>query len=309
MGDDRVSQKRKENLMRYALHPPNFADPEELVEMGVAAEAAGWDGFFLWDHLFAGPSFPVPMADPWVVLGAVAVRTERMRLGTAVTPLARRRPQKVARETVTVDQLSGGRMILGVGLGNPPSDEFGAFGEAADLRTISARLDEAIEVVAGLWSGQPFDHQGRFFTVRGAQFLPEPVQRPRIPIWVAAQAGYRAPLVRAARWDGVVLAGMNQEGGVDPLTEDQLKTALRELDHLRRGLERFDIAVVTDGLPSDAVSEMYADLGVTWVLATGWVSQLDELIQARSPHMKSMPARPMSQPRVPDLAERSPAPE
>ncbi|HEX6302143.1 MAG TPA: LLM class flavin-dependent oxidoreductase [Acidimicrobiia bacterium] len=268
--------------MRYALHPPNFADPEDLVEMGVAAEAAGWDGFFLWDHVFAGPAFPVPMADPWVVLGAVAVKTKRMRLGTAVTPLARRRPQKVARETVTVDQLSGGRMTLGVGLGNPPTDEFGAFGEAADLPTISARLDEALEVVAGLWSGQPFDHQGRFFTVRGAQFLPAPVQRPRIPIWVAAQAGYRAPLARAARWDGVVLAGMNQEGGVDPLTEDQLKTARRELAHLRSGLEGFEIAVVSDGLPSDTMSEMYVDLGVTWVLATGWVRQLNELVQARS---------------------------
>jgi alkanesulfonate monooxygenase SsuD/methylene tetrahydromethanopterin reductase-like flavin-dependent oxidoreductase (luciferase family) len=267
--------------MRFALHVPNFADPGELVEMGVAADAAGWDGFFLWDHLFAGPAFPVPMADPWVVLGGIAASTQRIRLGTMITPPARRRPQKLAREAVTVDRLSGGRMILGVGLGNPPADEYGSFGEPADRPTIAARLDEALDVVAGLWSGEPYQHAGRFFTVRGAQFLPTPVQQPRIPIWVAAQVSRRAPLVRAARWDGVVLAALNQEGGVDPLSESAVSDALHELEYLRGGLDGFDIAAVSDGMPGDEVVEMFGDLGVTWILATGWVSRLHELIASR----------------------------
>ena len=269
--------------MRFGLHVPNFADPEELVELAVAAEEAGWDGYFLWDHVFAGPAFPVPMVDPWALLGAVSVRTEKIKVGTAITPLARRRPQKVARETVTVDHLSGGRMVLGVGLGNPPADEYGAFGELADPPAIGARLDEALEVIRGLWSGEPFDHEGRFFTVRAAQFLPTPVQQPRIPVWVAAQVHRHAPLARAARWDGVVLADMNQEGGVDQLTEDHVRAALQEIEGHRGGLDGFDVAVVSDGIPTDGVAEMYSDVGVTWVLATGWVSQLHDLVKARTP--------------------------
>ena len=115
-------------MVRFALDLPNMAEPDDLVALGTTADRAGWDGVFLWDHVFGGPAFPVPMADPWVVLGALATTTERVRLGTAVTPVARRRPQKLARETVTVDRLSGGRLTLGVGLGSP-DDEFTAFGE------------------------------------------------------------------------------------------------------------------------------------------------------------------------------------
>jgi len=268
--------------MRYALHVPTLADPGELVEMGLAAEAAGWDGFFLWDHVFGGPAFPVPMVDPWVVLGGLAAKTERIKLGTMVTPLARRRPQKVARETVTLDHLSGGRLVLGVGLGNPPEDEYAAFGEAADSPTIAARLDEALEVVAGLWSSETYDHVGRFFTVKGAQFLPAPVQQPRIPVWVASQVSQRRTLRRAARWDGVVLAAIGQEG-VDQLKGNDVVEALHEIEAYRGSLEGFDVAVVSDGLPTADVVETYADIGVTWVLATGWIDQLQDLVRSRGP--------------------------
>lgn len=266
--------------MRFALHVPNFGDPGDLVEMGVVAEASGWDGFFLWDHLFGGPEFPIPMADPWVVLGGLAARTNRIRLGTAVTPLARRRPQKIARESVTVDQLSRGRMLLGVGLGNPPA-EYGAFGESTDLRVMAARLDEALEVIAGLWSGRPFDHDGGHFTVQGAQFLPTPLQQPRIPIWVACQVPNRAPLVRAARWDGVILAAMTDEGGVELPGADELAAAVAEIDRLRGGLDLFDVALVTQGMPARETIEMYQASGVTWLLVTGWDHQVRDLATTR----------------------------
>jgi alkanesulfonate monooxygenase SsuD/methylene tetrahydromethanopterin reductase-like flavin-dependent oxidoreductase (luciferase family) len=268
--------------MRYALHVPTFADPGELVEMGVAAEGAGWDGFFLWDHVFGGPSFPVPIVDPWVVLGGLATKTEHIKLGTVVTALARRRPQKVARETVTLDHLSGGRLVLGVGLGNPPEDEYAAFGEDADPPTIAARLDEALEVVAGLWGSDTYDHEGRFFTVRGAQFLPVPLQQPRIPVWVASQPSHRRPLQRAAGWDGVVLASMGQEGA-DQLEASDVMEALRVIETHRGSLEAFDVAVVSDGLPAEGVGDAYAEVGVTWVLVTGWISQLQDLVRLRSP--------------------------
>lgn len=263
--------------MRYAIHLPNFADPAELVQIGVDAEEAGWDGLFLWDHLFGGPEFPVPMADPWVVLGALAERTEDIRLGTAVTPLARRRPQKVAREAVTVDHLSGGRMVLGVGLGSPVEVEYGRFGETTDPVNIAGRLDEALTVITGLWTGELVDHEGDHFTVRQAQFLPPPVQQPRIPIWVACGLDSRSPLRRAARWDAVVLAAMNDQGGVDPITAPQFRTILDDLTELRGGLHDFDIAVVSDGLPDDETTDRYLAHGATWILVTAWIGQLHEL--------------------------------
>src|SRR5688500_7415612 len=125
----------------------------------MAAEASGWDGVFYWDHLYTSPAAPMPVADPWIVLGAVAARTSRVLLGPTVTPLPRRRPQKVAREAVTLDRLSGGRLVLGVGLGNPP-EEFSAFGDHANRPALGNRLDEALDVVTGLWHGTPFNYEG-----------------------------------------------------------------------------------------------------------------------------------------------------
>lgn len=265
--------------MQFALHVPNFAAPDELVDLGVTAEQVGWDGLFLWDHVYGGPEFAVPMADPWAVLGALAVRTEGLRLGTAVTPLARRRPQKVAREAVTVDLLSQGRMVLGVGLGNPPQ-EYGAFGEASGSGVTAARLDEALDVVAGLWTGEPFSYEGEHYTVTDAQFLPPPVQEPRIPVWAACVVPHTAPLARAARWDGVVLAGMTAEGGIDPVSPDQLRTAVETIDEERgpsASIDGFDVAVVSPGLPTGARLNAYEELGASWVLVTGWMDQLREL--------------------------------
>ncbi|MGD9755381.1 MAG: LLM class flavin-dependent oxidoreductase [Acidimicrobiia bacterium] len=134
-------------------------EPSRLVELGVAAEANGWDGVFVWHHVVGTPDFPVPMADAWVLLGALAVATETIRIGTTVTALPRHQPQEVARQSVTIDRLSGGRMILGVGLGEPPT-EYSALGRSTDRALLAQMLDESLDVVAGLWTGQPFSHQG-----------------------------------------------------------------------------------------------------------------------------------------------------
>jgi len=265
--------------VRFALSVPNFAEPSELVELGVRAERAGWHGVLLWDHLFGGPGFAVPMADPWVVLGALAVRTERIRLGTAITPLARRRPQKVARESVSVDRLSVGRMVLGVGLGSP-AEEYTAFHESADPHVRSAKLDEALEVLTGLWSGEPFDHHGPHYQVAGAQFLPEPLQRPRIPIWTACATLNDKTLARAARWDGVVLAKILDGAGIGELSVEELSRSIRDITRRRGSLEGFDVAVLNGGIPSETTLAGFAEVGATWVLVTGWMDQLHELAAA-----------------------------
>jgi alkanesulfonate monooxygenase SsuD/methylene tetrahydromethanopterin reductase-like flavin-dependent oxidoreductase (luciferase family) len=148
--------------MRFGMNVPpfgDFADPKALAELAQQAEAAGWDGFFIWDHIMFDPTFH-PITDPWIGLTAVALHTSRIRLGTMVTPLARRRPWKVARETVALDLVSKGRFILGVGLGDPVQWDYGFFGEQIDAKIRAKQLDESLEILTGLWSGEPFSYQG-----------------------------------------------------------------------------------------------------------------------------------------------------
>ena len=191
--------------MRYALDLPNmgsFADPRLLIDLAREAEQAGWDGFFLWDHL-GGREPNLPLVDPWIALAAIADSTERIRLGTMVTPLPRRRPWKVAREPASLDRLSGGRLILGVGVGSGRPTEWSGFHEETDFKRRGAMLDEGLAILTGLWSARPFEFRGAHYAVEEAEFLPAPVQQPRIPVWVAGYWPNKAPFRRGARWDGM----------------------------------------------------------------------------------------------------------
>jgi probable F420-dependent oxidoreductase len=192
--------------MRYAVNIPNFGsggDPRVLVDLARRAEAAGWDGFFAWDHVLVDPSWSVDIADPWIALAAIAQATERIRIGPMVAALPRQRPWMLARATTSLDRLSDGRLILGVGLGWPSDAEFGHFGEETDVRRRAAMLDEELAILDGLWRGEPFAFDGEHYRVAEATFLPRPLQEPRIPIWVGSlRPGPEAPLRRAARWDG-----------------------------------------------------------------------------------------------------------
>lgn len=195
--------------MRYALFLPIFdelADPVVVARLSAEAEEAGWDGVFVWDHLvYRAPVREV--ADPWITMAAMAAATEQIRLGPMVTPLPRRRPAKVARETATLDRLSGGRLTLGVGIGGDDSGELTGTGEPLDDRLRAGRLDESLEVVQAAWSGEPVHHRGEHYVVDGLTFRPTPVQqvdgRPAVPVWVAVRYGNTRPLRRAARHQGV----------------------------------------------------------------------------------------------------------
>lgn len=259
--------------MRIGLSIPVMDEPAALVDLGVAAETNGWDGVFLWHHVVGTPDFAVPMADAWVVLGALAARTERVRLGTTVTALPRHQPHEVARQAVTVDRLSGGRMVLGVGLGEPPS-EYTALGRPADRRTLAAMLDEGLEVVAGLWSGEPFSHSGEHYTVDGVQFLPTPLQQPRIPVWASAMTRNERTLGRAARWDGVILGAMTAEGGMAELPAEAVTEVAARPD------APADVVVAA---PPGTDPAVYEDAGATWLLVTGWLDELRGLAAAPPP--------------------------
>lgn len=258
--------------MRFGISIPAFADfsdPRTLAELARQAEAAGWDGFFVWDAIFFDPTFH-PMADPWVSLAAVAMSTRRMRIGTLVTPIARRRPWKLARETVSMDHLSNGRLILGVGLGDPVQWDFGFFDEATDPKLRAHRLDEGLEILTGLWSGQPFSYQGDQYNVKEVTFRPTPVQSPRIPIWVGGWWPNKRPLRRAARWDGVCPI---KGGGT--ITPEEWRELLAYVQKHRTSSTPFD-AVHSGATPGDNPSQAaelvkpYAEAGVTW-----WIEPVD----------------------------------
>ncbi|HWZ20595.1 MAG TPA: LLM class flavin-dependent oxidoreductase [Ktedonobacteraceae bacterium] len=197
--------------MRYGAYVPNFGpygDARVLADLAFEAEEAGWDGFFLWDQVSKTTLTPTvdPMVDTWIALTAIALRTRTILLGPLVTPLPRRRPWMVARETVSLDHLSGGRLVFGVGAGGGYYD-FEAMGEVKDAKALAALLDEGLEVLTDLWSGEQYSHDGIAYHIKEAQFLPPPLQSPRIPIWVANLWPSKAALRRAARWDGIVPIG------------------------------------------------------------------------------------------------------
>src|SRR5262245_25187260 len=211
--------------MRFSINIPNFgdfADARTVATVAVAAEEAGWDALFVWDHVVHNKvqRQGQPFGDPWMLLTAAALATSRLRLGTLVTPVARRRPEQLARQVATLDSLSGGRVIFSAGLGGPSDDEFGSFGEAVDPVVRAERLDEGLELLARYCSGQPVSHDGRHYQVRDVTLLPAAVQRPRPPVWIGGFWPHRRPMRRAARWDGVVpLFASARHGQVPPVDE------------------------------------------------------------------------------------------
>jgi alkanesulfonate monooxygenase SsuD/methylene tetrahydromethanopterin reductase-like flavin-dependent oxidoreductase (luciferase family) len=259
--------------MRFALNMPNFAefaDPATIVALARDAEAAGWDGFFLWDHINIFGAEPVPVADPWILLAAVAQATERIAIGTMVTPVPRRRPWVLARQTATLDRLSKGRLILGVGLGLPAETEFSAFGEDPDLSVRAQKLDEGLAILAGLWSGEAFEFHGRHYEVARTRFLPTPVQQPRIPVWVAGTWPKAGPLRRAATWDGYFPTTIRPDGSEgEPFTPDDIAAMRARLESMRAGrpIELITGDEVVDTKPLDLdYLRGFERAGITWYL-------------------------------------------
>jgi probable F420-dependent oxidoreductase len=250
--------------MRFAVNVPNFGaafgDVRVMVDLAREAEAAGWDGLFIWDHVLWLHPENQPVAEPWVTLAAIAAATERIRLGPLVAPLPRRRPWQVARQAATLDQLSGGRLVLGVGIGGDWFGDYSRFGEPADDKTHGAQLDEALAVLEGLWSGEPFSFAGEHYTVNDVQFLPRPVQQPRIPIWVAGVWPGTKPFRRAARFDGV--APMARQIDV-LLSPDDIRELRAYVEQHRTSVGPFDVVVGGPPLSAEQYAD-YAAAGVTW---------------------------------------------
>src|SRR5919106_1583581 len=256
-GCDMDNATSQDNGPHSAVWLPLFdhlAEPVVVANLAAEAEEAGWHAVFVWDNLRWRP--PIRQAaDPWITLAAIATATERVRLGPMVTPLARRRPVKVAMETATLDRLSGGRLTLGVGLGGDQfASELSKTGEQLDPRVRAQMLDESLEILTAAWSGEPVRHRGEHYTVDEMQFLPRPVQRPGVPVWVAGMPGNIKPLHRAARYDGFFPANLEHP--------DQLAEVVATLTELRKDATApYDIAV---GLPLGVDPVPYLNVGATW---------------------------------------------
>ncbi len=262
--------------MHYGITIPNFGDsyaPRTLAHWARDAERAGWDGFFVWDHVLHGN---FPHSDPWIDLAAIALATERIRIGPMVTPLPRRRPVKLARETVTLDHLSNGRLTLGVGSG-VRATEWEEMGDEANPKVRAAMLDEGLDLLTRLWSGEPVSFEGRHYTFRPTfdwtdepgRMLPVPLQSPRIPIWIAGTWPNKPPFRRAARWDGVyaISASPFAEG----LSPDDVRAMTAFIADQRASDIPFDIVVdgptpTNDPARASEIAATYAEAGATWWL-------------------------------------------
>jgi alkanesulfonate monooxygenase SsuD/methylene tetrahydromethanopterin reductase-like flavin-dependent oxidoreductase (luciferase family) len=282
---------RAGHLMRYGIVTSNlgeYADPRVAVRLARAAEAAGWEAFFVWDHL--GFVRHVPSGDPWVILSAVAASTQCMRLGPAVTPLARRRPQVVANALASLDILSGGRAIFGAGLGGVP-EEFSAFGGPGDARQRAAMLDEGLVILDGLLSGETVTRSGPHYTMEEVSLAPRPLQRPRVPIWIGGEG--KPALRRAARWDGWLAPATSHDGTPTMAkSPERIARMVAEIRRYRTTGEPFEVAVDGYSEAGDpALPHAYEVAGATWWLESihdvrGWPDEMFERIKAGPPRSR-----------------------
>jgi len=264
--------------MKYGIYLPTFTPfgrPQIIAGLAKDAEQAGWDGFFVWDDV-AGVD--KDMADPWISLAAAAAATQQVRLGALITPLARRRPWKFARETASLDHLSGGRLVVGVGVGGG-QEQFGDLGDEANQQVRGEMLDEALEVITGLWSGEDFQFEGRYYHLKPAVFRPATVQQPRIPVWVAGVWPHRRPMARMARWDGMfplfwgIADSAEQSARLREMVAEVLST--REKVVPVAGQQPFDVIVSGEtpaGQPDQTEAHIarFAAAGATW-----WLESLE----------------------------------
>jgi alkanesulfonate monooxygenase SsuD/methylene tetrahydromethanopterin reductase-like flavin-dependent oxidoreductase (luciferase family) len=259
--------------VKFGLYMPNygkvFGYAKNLANIAKQAENSGWDGFFIFDHILVEKPGKYELVDPWVALAAIAVKTEEIKFGTTVTPIPRRRPWKLARETVSIDHLSNGRLILSIGLGYPPDAEYDAFGEDPNDKVRGLKLDEGLNILFGLWEGNPFSYEGKYYRIDNVRFLPKPIQQPRIKVWGAGYWPGKAPFIRASKLDGIFPLAKRSHGKFTPENFKEIKDFIF---NYRKIKTPFDIVWLKGILPKAGQKinktelDNYEEVGVTWRL-------------------------------------------
>ncbi|MFX0069747.1 MAG: LLM class flavin-dependent oxidoreductase [Candidatus Hermodarchaeota archaeon] len=264
--------------MKYGIQFPNsggfFEDPKDVANLARDAEKAGWDGFFVWDHLMLVRHPKEPFYDPWMLLSLVATNTKKIKLGPMVTPVPRRRPWVLARECTTLDHLSDGRAMLGVGLG-APDYEYANFGEDKNLKTRAQKLDEGLDIIQGLWSGEPFKYKGEHYQIRKTRFLPKPVNG-SIPIFASCtytpDFSIKKPIHRAMKYNGLIMA--HYEYPLKQVEPNEVKEMVKYVNAHRNSNGPFEFFL--NGISPENLKErknkmkQYKEAGLTW-----WMEKID----------------------------------
>ena len=263
--------------IRYGISLIQFnelADPEKVIDIAIAAEESGWDGIFLPDHLLFDRNNVSSIAETWILLSAIAARTIKIKIGTYVSALPRYHPWQFAKMTATLDVLSKGRLILGIGLGGP-SVEYEAFGEQYDLRVLAEKMDESIDIIQGLWEGKHFSYSGKHYQISDACLLPKPNQTPRIPLILGGSWPNKKPFIRGAKYDGIMPIHKNFP---QDLTPQELAEIISIINKNRTAAEPFEVIVSGSSFfTPDKRKEMiqpYVDAGITW-----WLEHVNTLMQ------------------------------
>lgn len=256
----------------------------QILEIAREAEAYGWDGFFTWDGI-GGGSGEMEVFDPWAILAAAAVQTERVTLGAMIFPLSRRRPWKVAREALTVDHLSNGRLVIPVGLGAVDDGGYAkVHPEVTDRRERAELLDETLEILDLAWQGEAFSYNGKHYQLDDIRFVPKPVQHPRIPIWVVGSWPRPKSMARAARWDGI-LPSLSAKFAQP--TPDDLRDITTWLNDHRPGHQPYEVILEgvspgDDSAWTESTLRPLAEAGATWWIESRWEAPNDvETLLAR----------------------------
>ncbi len=261
--------------MQYGFVLPG-GDIHTLAQLAYEAEEAGWDGVFIPDCIYIEGTQDNSTSlgfDPWIALAAIAMCTERIRIGPMLTPPSRRRPWKLARETTTLDILSQGRLILSVGLGALDDGGFGKVGDATDVKTRAQMLDESLAILAGLWSGKPFSFDGTHYSMQEMTFTPTPIQKPRIPVWVVGAWPHQKSMQRVLQWDGLL---PNKKDSTDtPITPADIQAMKAYIDERRTHNTPFDIVMEGTTLGDKpeatvAIVRPFVEAGITWWLESMW---------------------------------------
>lgn len=267
--------------MRFGIYAPNwgntFGNPKKVTELATLAEESGWDGFFLWDHIIFNDEGYQNVIDPFITLTSIALNTEKIRLGTTVTPLTRRRPWKLARETVTLDILSEGRLILGVGLGG--SSEFSIMNEETNPRILAEMVEEHLEVLDGLWSGKEFSYHGEYYQIDEVKFTPKPIQQPRIKLWSAGTWPKKGPFRRAAKLDGVIPLSVDYRKPLTPEDYRNMRVYMKK-HSLREPYDFVEISFdATESRNKKQRIQDFQEAGVNWWLemVTDWNGNTEKI--------------------------------
>ena len=278
--------------MNFGFIIPTGAS-NEIVELALEAEEAGWDGVFYYDDIYTDRK--TEMSAAWPIMAAIAVTTKKVRLGSLLTAIGRRRPWEVARESVTVDHLSKGRLILPVGLGWAGDGAYTRAGMPSDRKVRAEMLDEGLEILDGLWSGKPFRYSGKHNQLKTMTFIPRPVQMPRIPIWVVGAWPRPKSMRRVLKYDGLIPVIKKVDGSHEDVLPQKIQEmkAFVEKNRVVKGTMRRDFDIIKDGVTpmneknARKIVAPYAESGATWWTETLWgVMRIDDVkkrIQAGPP--------------------------